>query len=414
MKPSAMLSWKSLVAKIHQPPPLSSRDSQKLLLLLGSSFQRHLDSIHPSILRRPKTATEIHLNTILAAPHFNNVREGYAASTPPLEQNSQLKSLRHIQMIAKSPMTHFAECVSLGTATREIATACLEYEFLKALNSPDLNMSDKLKLAGAGTTVLNWLHSSSHGESLAFLRKPRLRKWLILFLIAEGKESLIWEWLQGLKAYRVIRFRSKEGQMAIWKIQSDIIYRKFTFEIRYGPGLSSAIETLSLRAREIRFLCGPYILDGLLALLVRNLRREFSSLASNGDSIDLLIQMIDKWQTDPLYRRSEVELYRSEGPDIASALALLREYPTKTLSTDNDRRRRDLIFLSFKLTEMLLRDGSDTAVTSATWIMGFLQDHFAKEIVDNRKEKSVERKSHERPRSDEAFHLRLLDALPGV
>lgn len=406
-----MLSWKSLVSKINQPLPLSARGAEKLYWLLQTSFQRHLDRRHPSISERSKTATQIHINSILAAPHFNNVSKRRPAIIPPLDQDSRAMSVNHL--LAKFPMTYFGDCVSSGTATREIAIVCLESELRKALALPDLKIHDNLKLVGGGTTVLKWLHSCSQGESLAFLVDYRLLKVLIPFLIAEGKESLVWEWLQELKTHCILRSRSKGSQLAIRNIQRSILFVKFRFEITLGPGLEFAIGRLSLTAKDIYFLCGHSTLDDLIGYFINNLGRAFSRTASNGESIDLMIQIIDKWQTDPLYRRSLAELYRTEGPGIASALTLLQEYPTKDLPTDNDRRRQDLISLSFGLAKLLLRDGSDTAVTSATWVMGFLQDHFAKEIGYTRKEKSIKSQSHKRPNSDEAFHLRLLDALSG-
>lgn len=274
-------------------------------------------------------------------------------------------------------MIHFSKCISAGIASYEIATTCLKFEFRKVLASSDVRLHESLKLSGAGTTVLTWLHSLSHGGSLSFLKDSALRNMLIPFIIAEGKEHLIWEWMQELKTYITIQSSSTEDEIAIRNIQLNILIERFGFETGPGPGLSSAIEIFSRTAPKIFFLAGNSTLDKLIYCFIGELAQH---LTVNSDSIDLLAQIINIWDTDPQYRRSLVELYRPKGPDVASALTLLREYPTANISADHVRRRQDLIFLSFKLAELLLRDGSDTALTSAIWVMNFLQAHFAAEI----------------------------------
>ena len=200
--------------------------------------------------------------------------------------------MSQLRTIAKSPMTYFGDCVSSGTATREIAIVCLETELVKAQTSPDLQIHDNLKLVGAGTTVLKWLHSCGQGEGLAFLTDYRLLKALIPFLIAEGKECLIWEWLEELRSHCIL-IRSRASRVAIRKVQSGILFVKFRFEITLGPGLGFAIRRLSLTAKDIHFLCGQATLNDLMGYFVNNLGRAFSPTASNGESIDLMIQIID-------------------------------------------------------------------------------------------------------------------------
>ncbi len=410
MKPSALRSWKSFVAKIHPPLPLSPKESQKLLSFLVSSFRRHLDGIHPSVLARSKTTAEIHLQTVLAAPHFNNSHTRQVRGTQMRDSATKVGSLSQIRQLAKSPMGYFEKCVSAGTATPEIAAECLVYEFRKALSSPEVKLREALKLSGAGTTVLNWLRSPSREEGLSFLNNRLLLKFLIPFVLAERQESVIWQWMQELKTYSILRSRSEERKLAIQRIQYDILVLTFGFEIKYATGLSTAIETLAQTARNISSLAGTPTLVGLIGLFVVKLARSRPSTI-NGDSINLLVQIIDQWDRDPQYRRALVELYRPENPDIASALALLQQYPTRNIAADTKRRREELIFLGFRLAELLIRDGSYTAMSSANWVMNFLQDHFAEEIGSRSQAEIRQSERRERSKSQEASNIRLLDAL---
>lgn len=400
MKASVPLYW-----RIHQPHRLNSRDTKKFLLLLKSSFQKHLDGSHPSVQERSKTTTEIHLDTILAAPHFNNAPKRHNLK---LENTSEEKSLYKIQQLAKSPMTYFSECVSAGTATHEIAGTCLAFEFRKVLASSPARLHESLKLSGAGTIVLNWLRSSNPGESLAFLKNHRLLKMLIPFIISEGKECLIWEWLQELKTYCIIRSRSTKDELLIRKIQYHILSQTFGFEIRFGSGLNSAIKSFSQMARRIFFLTRSSTLDDLILGFMKKVPQ---ALAVTGESIDLLVQVIDEWDTDPQYRRTLLKLYHPDKTDLASALTLLQRYPADNISTDSERRRRELIFLSFKLAESLMRETSVVARVSTHWVMKFLQDHFAKEIGFQEESDSHGSERNETSKGDKPSILQMLDAL---
>lgn len=414
MKASAIARWSSFVAKIHQPLPLSPRESQKLLSLLKSSFQKRLDDIHPSSQSRSKTNTEIHLHTILAAPLFNNASRRQHAGISKHDHVFPAKGLSRIQQVANSPLTYFGDCVSDGTADYEIAGLCLRHEFRKALASPDADLREALKLSGAGKIILDWLRSSGQGGSLQFFRNFRFLKMLIPFVIAEGKESLIWQWLQELKTYDMLRSRSRESHLAIRKMQYHILAQRFGFEMRHGAGLNSALEILSQTARPILFLAGHSSLDDLIGCFIRKLTKLSPSPAITGNSIDSLLHIINDWDTDPKYRRLLVEQYRPGCPNILSALSMLQEYPSENMLTDCNRRRRELIFLSFRVAELLLQDGSDEAVSSASWVMTFLQDHFAKEIGFQRQEGQHDSEQNERSKNDEASNLRLLDALSVV
>ncbi|KKY26725.1 hypothetical protein UCRPC4_g01416 [Phaeomoniella chlamydospora] len=80
MKATSILGIKSWLSKLHPPLPRTARESQQLLSVLTSSFQKQLDEAHPPIERR-----------------------GRAHSTPPPPTHSSTDSLRKIETLIASP-----------------------------------------------------------------------------------------------------------------------------------------------------------------------------------------------------------------------------------------------------------------------------------------------------------------------
>lgn len=409
MKAAGLRCWESFVAKMDPTAHFSSRDAQNFRTRLSLSFQKHLDREHLPI----RATTENHFHRLLSSPHFKNTPRRHIRNIPTSGSVSQAKSLSHLQQFANSPLIYFSRRVSAGTATIELAAACLRFEFQNALASSDVKSAEYLKLSGAGSIVLDWLFSSSDWQGFSSLGSTELAKLLMTFIIAEGKEHLIWQWMQELNDM-TIRCRFRHHQLAIRKFQRHLLILRFAFEVKYGLGLSSAIDVFSQTVQKISLLAGVDVPGRIIIYLIQKLIRRTELPVIDGHSISTLIRIIDDWDTDPQYRRSLVELYRPEGPDVASALMLLRQYPTDNISTDSARRRQDLVSIGFRLAELLLRDGSDTAIISATWVMGFIQGHFAAEIglIQPNQQRRADRAAIKK--IDEESNLRSLDCLSAV
>lgn len=421
MRTAAFPGWISLVSKFDPTGPLSPRNAQKLLTSVTSSFRNHLDDEHPPIDKRISGRTNIHLSTILSGRHFNGRSYDRPVCHTPdvvsVHPATEDNCFTWLQQSAIPPMTHFKNCVSAGIANLSVAAACLEMEYNNASQSSD-GIHKSLKSSGAGTILLNWLYSSSYEEGLKFLGYNKFRNHLSMFIIAEGKEHWIWEWLQELNTYIIIQCRPTNVQLTIRKIQEDLLRRRFTYELRTRRNLGFAIEIFSQRVQDISLLAGISVIDNLIFWFIR-LLTSHRGLQYSG--IELLIRIIDEWDVDPRYRLALVNLYRPQPRDdsllssnpmpghdlacLAPALTLLRQYPTENIFTDSERRRLDLIFLSFRLVELLSQDGSDPAMRSATWVMRFLQAHFAAEI---------DAQPAPRPNADEKHNLQLLDILSGA
>lgn len=402
----ALRRLQSFVARFDPTAPLSTSEAQKLLISLTHSFQAHLDSRHPSIDKSSRKSLEMHLDSILSGPHFNKGSVYHIPNAAKFGKVSEAEYKIQLQQSTDPPMIHFRKCVSTGTATQELATACLEAEYIKNRCLSLVDLREQFKSSGTSTTVLNWLRSSSQGGGLLFLKNARLRKRLLFFMIAEGKEHLIWEWLQELGNNSVIHSRSPNDQLVIRNIQTDMVKNIIAFETKCGGNRESLIQSFSQNVQKTFLVGGNSVIDELIGWLVQFLGRtgrfQLSALKS-------LSRIISEWDTDPHYRCALVNLYKTQqasgpslslrGPDLAPTLRLLRQYPMVTILADSDRRRQDLIWLSLRLVELLARDGSDAAMRSATWVMGFLQAHFKAENY------------HEDRRKREWHSLKLLDSL---
>ncbi|KAF6804866.1 hypothetical protein CSOJ01_09896 [Colletotrichum sojae] len=199
---------KNVIPSIHQPLPLSNKESQKLLNVLKTSFRQNLDKEHgwvtesenaESPASKPKKSskqhpssssrdshrrpTDSHLRSILSNPLFRNGVQPNAPLTSP-----------------RDPMDVFDEAVAKGMMTRKAALGCLRAKRRSILQSSALSVNEAMEASGAGRRVLQWLRSSGEERSLEFVADKTLLADLLPFVIAEGLEEIVWVW-----AERIVR-----------------------------------------------------------------------------------------------------------------------------------------------------------------------------------------------------------------
>ncbi|KAK1992889.1 hypothetical protein LX36DRAFT_279607 [Colletotrichum falcatum] len=181
---------KNVIPSIHQPLPLSSKESKKLLDVLKSSFRQNLDKEHgyapenadpklPSTSGNPhERPTDRHLRAILSNPLFkSDIRPMAAAFAKP-----------------RDPMDVFDEAVSRGMMTRKAATGCLQAKRQQILQSSALSVPEAMAASSAGLRVVQWLRSSGMEQTLDFLGDPHFVHELMPFMLAEGLEEVAWMW----------------------------------------------------------------------------------------------------------------------------------------------------------------------------------------------------------------------------
>lgn len=223
MKPRDLTSLTKILGSVHQPLPLNQKESQRLLDTITTSFRKQLDAEHPGFTPESEDATkpsdaaaatmralppgaptlartrptDHHLQSILSNPLFSHERSPAAVAT------------------GRDPMEVFDEAVARGMMTYMRASGCLMAKRREIVQSGSLSVRHAMAEAGAGDRVLRWLQASGQHHDLVFLNQLRFTHELIPFLMAEGREEVVWSWLAGLAKTEDIKlgnFRRKQAK----------------------------------------------------------------------------------------------------------------------------------------------------------------------------------------------------------
>jgi hypothetical protein len=192
---------RNLFAGYHEPTGLSKQQSQRLLDGLKVSFRQQLDreygritSERAAALARTKetdhqmrhsVATQ-HLKSILSNPLFSYSKQ---ASSPSASSSSSLLSASK-----RDPMDVFDHAVAKGMMTIEAATGCMIAK-RKLLSTSTSDSLHDMASSQTALRVVQWLKSSGEMAELKFLSNQPFVRALTPLLIAEGLESVAWEWI---------------------------------------------------------------------------------------------------------------------------------------------------------------------------------------------------------------------------
>ncbi|KAI1776475.1 hypothetical protein F4818DRAFT_350568 [Hypoxylon cercidicola] len=218
VRTTSLNSLKNLFPKIHQPLPLSQRESRKLLDSITTSFRKNLDKEHPW---EPSEESTSHAS----APRDKTpllLSQTSSSSPSPDVSKRRPQTDRHLRAILSNPLfTHedprkepkspfrvFDLAVSRGLMTLARAAGFLFKVRSEIPGESDEEIRQGMAKSGAGLRVLRWLRASGLENDLEFLRHG-LTVSLIPFLYAEGLEEVVWSW--------VVRLAPRdEGQVMHW------------------------------------------------------------------------------------------------------------------------------------------------------------------------------------------------------
>lgn len=208
---------------LHHPDPLTRQQTQRFLDAVTTSFRKNLDEEHgwsASERRKSRSAsgeaqqhhatpaadaalglanpvadrarprpTDHHLSSILSSPLFR--------PPPP--------SVPKPPGAKRDPMDVFDQAVSKGLMTLPIAAGCLVAKRRMISESRNAILDSQASANTAslsefniGGRVLGWLRSSGMDRTLEFAHHGSFIEPLVPFLVAEGKEDVIWTWLASL------------------------------------------------------------------------------------------------------------------------------------------------------------------------------------------------------------------------
>ncbi|KAK0645760.1 hypothetical protein B0T16DRAFT_308911, partial [Cercophora newfieldiana] len=247
----ALSSLKGFFPPIHQPLPLSTYESQKLLNTLTTSFRTRLDEEHgiadtlpkrPVVSYLPSTdpapspvaaarsrPTDRHLGSILNNPLFK--QDGARTPASP----------------AMEPNEVFEAAVAKGLMTIPRAHGFLKTVRSRIQQSSAASVSKGMSESGAGRLVVQWLRASGQERELSFLNNRLFTGELLWFMVAEGFEGLVLEW------YHKLISQSQQGIDAEYQlVLSRDLLALLTQANGKVMGQASAFDTVCLGELELR------------------------------------------------------------------------------------------------------------------------------------------------------------------
>ncbi|MCJ1317072.1 hypothetical protein MMC15_002393 [Xylographa vitiligo] len=397
MKTSAVLSLRYLTSKIHPPLSLNPRDSQKLLTLLTTSFRAHLEQEHGTIGSSKTSATEVHLQSVLDNPLFSVSPHSELQSSYGGMQKSGRGSARIIEdddEIPRNTVQHFEEHVRSGTASINLAKLCLETH-LKSLCGVRARGANSKLLGKVSVVMLQWLWASGREENLKFLRDRKFVALLVPFLLLDGRDRHVHNWLlrlrSGLTGASVDLLEDGYIRENFGR-QANIVYSLIRFEVNYGSGLNSAVREFldsvgsatewvgrfpdlrktrpsSFVARRALYCAGNYIVCRLAP----------SQTTSGIDLVryEKLVQNIESWSDNVSFDHARLALLHPTAPNPLISLQYIRQEMRDATQNYTRRQQSQAINLCLKTSKILLSKGQHM---EARWVLDFVRRTFPQEI----------------------------------
>lgn len=419
MKIATVLSLRSLASKIHQPLPLSPRDSQKLLSILKASFRQQLDREHPVAASGHAHDAHHHLHSILTNPLFIVKTRRSRLSSKDRAAGVD-ESLKDAQLSVQRPMGYFKERAAAGAATVDIARLCLHAQYKIAMASSDVKATNALKSSAAGSTVLSWLWSSGLEGSNTFLLEHTFVAAIMPFLVAEGHQAVAWRWLRRLQTTLDGRQAVAASDEALLRRSTaNLLVQLVKSEVNYGGGFNAAMECF-LCCTGVEPSPGSVPTDSGAQLhmcgqagsfLVRALVQRSAGIFPDVGLYNDFIQSVRTWTPSNSIFRPLLLLHHPASPDWEPALHRLRCLSPEMLLTATLRKRRSIMLLCLDCAGLLLSHGRQV---EASWVMELAQKVFPTKLGTAQSSESTGSPvspEETSTNSDEASNLQLLEAL---
>ena len=218
MRGSTVLQgFKDWASKFHPQLPLTQRESNRLLTALTTSFRSHLDKAHPRAAEEPsklkdsgngqgpRTSTHaMHSSAAFADKHLSSVltdlagppRRKPTANVSKTDQDFANAQMELQKNPANDPIQLLEEYEKDGSASVAIARLCLEQceKLLEGLAED--KKTYKIQQTQTGRRVLLWLWETGRYKQTEFVDDKVFIDKLVPFLLREGWESYLWEWLK--------------------------------------------------------------------------------------------------------------------------------------------------------------------------------------------------------------------------
>lgn len=328
MKGSAVVrGLKSLVSKLHPQLPLSSKESQRLLTALTTSFRKQLDQAHPSqpvsednkptalshglpksgakqLHSSSASFADKHLASVLTSPLLSKVGD-----TLKPDRDLELAKAELQSNPSKDPILLLEEYHQKGAATVPLALLCLEKVEQSLSTLPDYKREAAIREDNTGKRVLLWLWKSKLYEGDEFVENVKFIESLCRFLVREQADQYFWEWWkmdmalgnQELPAgWSQLHYAKMVQHSYRWKNRMLRNFVKAKFHGSEGPSPNSALQAFlhAVDVKESAVERGTssvqYSLHGAWHVLVSGFQRHRSCLKNTDPQLyDRMLQGVD-------------------------------------------------------------------------------------------------------------------------
>lgn len=367
--------------QIHQPLPMTHRESQQLLNSITSSFRRNLDKEHPwqpdNAIARDRLAqavmkdagqkhrpTDRHLGSILSNPLFAQPQAATHGTSTALQVHHDVFETA----VAKGMMTPIRAAGYLAAVHKDLRKSALEIPAAMAAS-------------GAGLRTVQWLRASGAENSLDFLGDRHLPTLLARFMFAEGLEEVAWMWLSRLSTQLASLPRDVKTQRTLVN---------FLFAIREAQaylGVSTGLAQTSLDSGYSTFLRANKTVPSNDPVALRGLQQYWRSLSWSSTvdaslyqspSAPLYEMFVDVGRTWKTHKQdlAHLELHHPMHPDHASAVAYLHNKnvaETAARLQDSEHYVQRMVSLGTDTVHRLNQVGEET---EASWISEFMSRTF--------------------------------------
>lgn len=207
MQPSSTLHFRSLASKIHPPLPLSHRESQQLLQVLTSSFQKHLDRNHPTSVTEEEDDSRVNVKASqtstsnrslpwqsshhLATHHIKSLLTNPLFSTQPATQpvlGKGQSNATEIHQLTHDPLQWLQQ--HFGSGSESLGRVRYTLQNVWHLDDPKAYILENQ----VGSKILEWADASARVDWTQLGSDPVSRNSLCKTLVAEERTELIWHW----------------------------------------------------------------------------------------------------------------------------------------------------------------------------------------------------------------------------
>ncbi|RYP62503.1 hypothetical protein DL771_009711 [Monosporascus sp. 5C6A] len=378
---------RGFLPQIHQPLPLSRRESQQLLDSITSSFRKNLDKEHPwqsedapAALPAAKSEDASPKTTTTTTRHRPTDRHLRAILSNPLFSHPTQDGKLTVPAPTKNPFDVFDAAVAKGLMTPRRAAGFLATVRAQVAKEQSSDIRANLAATGAGLRVLRWLRASGQENDLRFLSDPTLVQQLVPFMYAEGLEEVAWAWLSQLA---VERLRVMEVESGLGKLNSQPLFKLLNTMIQETSHSTAAEAKSNLDASYSALLRAYKLLPKHSRIANLSVKHSWASLswASTVDaferpkpSVALFEAFVQQGRSYSLpLDMAHLELHHPTAPSSDAAVYYMHSRDGKardvTDSRMGDRSRRRLICLALDTVDRLKQTGN---TTEASWVERFL------------------------------------------